>query len=62
MIKFKKCSICFNIMFLSYSFSICKHKFHKKCLMDWLSIQNNCPICREVYLRKSIRNIHEKIY
>jgi hypothetical protein len=24
----------------------CKHTFHNSCLLQWLSKQNSCPICR----------------
>lgn len=24
----------------------CKHKFHKKCLMSWMRIKMECPVCR----------------
>ncbi len=24
----------------------CKHRFHKDCVDDWLSINCTCPICR----------------
>ena len=24
----------------------CHHKFHKKCIEDWLKINNTCPMCR----------------
>ena len=24
----------------------CNHKFHKKCLLDWLKEKHLCPVCR----------------
>ena len=24
----------------------CGHKFHEKCIIEWLKTQNQCPICR----------------
>ena len=24
----------------------CGHKFHRKCILDWLKKEDNCPICR----------------
>jgi len=24
----------------------CKHKFHKKCMDEWLKVQKTCPMCR----------------
>jgi hypothetical protein len=28
----------------------CKHIFHKKCLSEWLSRHNTCPLCRHELL------------
>ncbi len=28
----------------------CDHRFHAQCLDRWLSLNNNCPICRRVQL------------
>ncbi|KAG6591155.1 E3 ubiquitin ligase [Phytophthora cinnamomi] len=24
----------------------CKHKFHRKCIFEWLTFQYHCPVCR----------------
>lgn len=26
----------------------CNHKFHKKCLLDWMRQKHQCPICRNI--------------
>ena len=28
----------------------CIHGFHKECIVDWLSVKNECPICRRDYM------------
>lgn len=27
-------------------FDICKHKFHKICIEEWIQNNNTCPLCR----------------
>jgi hypothetical protein len=27
--------------------TICDHKFHKRCLHQWLKRNNTCPVCRK---------------
>lgn len=47
------CVICREVMIFNTKLTICKHKFHKDCLLSWMEIKNECPICR---------NILEKLY
>jgi hypothetical protein len=35
--------------------SSCQHVFHKDCMVDWLTNHHDdCPMCREVYLLKTV--------
>ena len=40
----KKCGICFNNK--STCFTPCNHYFCKTCILTWLDIKHNCPLCR----------------
>ncbi len=59
------CPICFEELNEGIIITECKHKFHKKCLDEWLKIKNICPICkkkfkiqeREMTLREVCKNI-----
>lgn len=48
----KVCSICMEkfINKNDTNYIICNHKFHVKCLSEWMeSVVNNCPLCRRVF-------------
>lgn len=38
------CPICLQIQ-KSYKLP-CNHIFHKNCITEWITIQQNCPVCR----------------
>lgn len=42
------CSICLDQMNTNQTCKIfsCDHRFHGKCLSDWLKSHNTCPLCR----------------
>lgn len=45
-----ECSICHSVK--SNVKTTCKHLYCKDCLLKWLSIKNNCPMCRkQFYMR-----------
>jgi len=44
-----ECSICLSdILLKEAKTTICSHIFHNECLNQWLSTNNNCPLCRGV--------------
>ena len=46
-----KCSICFSDIEDSddvINLKTCSHEYHATCLVSWLKISNQCPICRNV--------------
>lgn len=48
------CYICYETfqtddLKFKYYFCNCKIPFHNKCLLNWLYINNICPICRKKY-------------
>ena len=44
------CSICLEEQKINENWSklLCEHEFHKKCIRDWLTINNVCPVCRRL--------------
>ena len=35
----------------------CEHKFHRRCIMEWVARSPNCPVCRhELEIRRSVIN------
>lgn len=34
----------------------CVHSFHKECIVDWLMVKNECPICRRDYLHTHLND------
>ena len=44
------CSICIEPLKEDVISLNCKHKYHKGCIKEWLTINNSCPLCRnEIY-------------
>jgi len=44
----RMCEICFDrVKRGQYTCDLtCNHKFHFKCLHEWLHYKQNCPVCR----------------
>lgn len=40
------CPICMTDITFSPKKMSCGHVFHEKCINEWKSIKNTCPICR----------------
>lgn len=56
-----ECVICLGSMYDENKLSIvsCSHKFHTKCIKDWIKIKKNCPICRVELKQFECENKHE---
>ena len=39
-----KCAICYTTYDLVYT--ACNHNFCESCIVSWLEIKRNCPVCR----------------
>ncbi|GFV34706.1 e3 ubiquitin-protein ligase ATL6 [Trichonephila clavipes] len=41
-----ECCICMNTSKQKYFLLLhCKHRFHKKCIMQWFKNEPRCPLC-----------------
>ena len=47
--QIEECSICLEKLEKNNSVVIleCGHKFHDKCIKNWMKIKKTCPICRK---------------
>jgi hypothetical protein len=56
------CSICIEPLTISSSKQLnCKHEFHLNCITNWYSVQQKCPICRNLITPNEV-NITEPCY
>ncbi|KAI0208487.1 hypothetical protein LSAT2_006833 [Lamellibrachia satsuma] len=50
------CIICHDELETGPVFKLgCSHRFHKKCIDQWLQRHNTCPTCRELIALKAAR-------
>ena len=42
----ESCPICLGDIENAVS-TICKHTFHKECILEWAKNTNKCPLCRQ---------------
>ena len=52
----EQCDICLMEYqegdWVCFSANTCSHAFHKKCMIDWLIRNKNCPCCRKPFIGK----------
>lgn len=55
-LKIEECPICLELYNYGdeISFINCNHKFHTKCLYDWVKKKSNCPLCRDEIINVNI--------
>ena len=42
------CAICLEKINDSDINLKCNHNYHSKCIIKWIKLENNCPICRNI--------------
>jgi len=48
LIQDRECLICMNTMKIEDIERLrCQHIFHRECLLTWMEIRQNCPLCRK---------------
>lgn len=64
-----ECAICLSSMSSEKDTAItkteCGHKFHTKCLEEWIKRSNTCPLCRcesHKYIQYNINIVYNKTY
>ena len=46
------CAICIDALKTGQMVKAlqCSHKFHSKCINDWLKVQLKCPLCKQLVM------------
>lgn len=55
------CPVCFSEFLKDdqvMTVPVCKHQYHKDCILPWFKNQNNCPSCRSVIRVNMIKHYH----
>ena len=47
MIQVSECVICLEDIDNKKAILNCNHAFHKHCVLEWMNLQQKCPICRD---------------
>jgi hypothetical protein len=42
----QNCTICLTELLNCQELAVCGHKFHYRCLLEWMQTKMHCPICR----------------
>ena len=51
----EECIICLDTVETEWRDLECHHRYHKKCIEDWIVIRATCPLCL-----KTIKKIEER--
>ena len=55
----ENCSICFDLLKnKKTSETQCHHVFHTKCIFQWLSMHDDCPLCRNTCVEKTYDKVN----
>jgi hypothetical protein len=61
-----QCSVCLQKINQQQQYKLqnCIHKFHQKCIADWIFITENCPLCKkqlnQTQIKKLLKNIPQQ--
>ena len=45
----QQCNICLEGISESAQLNNCRHRFCKRCIMEWANINTVCPLCRQPF-------------
>lgn len=53
----KECIICLDEVEIEWRELECHHRYHKKCIEDWITVKANCPLCmKQINDKKEVIN------
>ena len=54
----EECVICLDDIETEWRELECHHRYHKKCIEDWISIRAKCPMCMKNINKVDDKNSH----
>ena len=58
----EECIICLDTVETEWRDLECHHRYHKKCIEDWITIRATCPLCLKTIKKIEERNTEETHY
>ena len=56
------CVICLDDAETEWRVLECHHRYHKKCIDNWITVRPKCPMCMKSIKDNTIENQHNRLW
>jgi hypothetical protein len=57
----EECIICLDDVEIEWRDLECHHRYHKKCIEDWIIVRAKCPMCMKPIKNDKIESINDRL-